>query len=77
MMSLERSRGAVETLIPKPGQNLETATNKSENQDLSFETEIWKFVDYANIFLSFFQKMSLSLQSWKFFEFLASIDPFL
>jgi len=34
MMSLERSRGAVETLIPKPGQNLETETNKSENRDL-------------------------------------------
>ena len=39
MTSFERSRGAVETLIPRPGQNLETKTNKSENLGLSFETE--------------------------------------
>ena len=50
MMSLECSRGAVETSIPKPGQHLETETNKSENRDLSFETGTRKFVDYAEIF---------------------------
>jgi len=39
MTSFERSRGAVETLIPQPGQNLGTKTNKSENLGLSFQTE--------------------------------------
>jgi len=39
MTSFEHSRGAVETLIPQPGQYLGTKTSKSENLGLSFETE--------------------------------------